>query len=77
MVFNVCVKFNENMSSRFKVMVWTRKLLTHNGEQLQNKENQSYSSCVLQAVSWRLTFVRSFMKIYQAVLKLCSGYKNC
>ena len=28
MVFNVCVKFHENMSSGFKVMVLTRKLLT-------------------------------------------------
>ena len=27
-VFNVCVKFHENMSSGFKVMEWTRKLLT-------------------------------------------------
>ena len=25
MVFNVCVKFHENMSSSFKVMEWTRK----------------------------------------------------
>ena len=28
MVFNVCVKFHENMSSSFKVMERTRKLLT-------------------------------------------------
>ena len=28
MVFNVCVKFHENMSSDFKVMERTRKLLT-------------------------------------------------
>ena len=28
MVFNVCVKFHENMSSGFKVTEWTRKLLT-------------------------------------------------
>ena len=27
MMFNVCVKFHENMSSRFKVMEQTRKLL--------------------------------------------------
>ena len=27
MVFNVCVKFHENMSSSFKVMERTRKLL--------------------------------------------------
>ena len=28
MVFNVCVKFHENMSSGFKLMERTRKLLT-------------------------------------------------
>ena len=32
MVFNVCVKFHENMSSSFKDMEWTRKLLTHKGQ---------------------------------------------
>ena len=32
MVFNVCVKFRENMSNGFKVMERTRKLLTHKGQ---------------------------------------------
>ena len=32
MVFNVCVKFHENVSSGFKVMERTRKLLTHEGQ---------------------------------------------
>ena len=32
MVFNICVKFPENMSSGFKVMEETRKLLTHKGQ---------------------------------------------
>ena len=32
MVFNVCVKFGENMSSGFKVMERTQKLLTHKGQ---------------------------------------------
>ena len=31
-VFNVCVKFHENMSSGIKVMERTRKLLTHKGQ---------------------------------------------
>ena len=31
MMFNICVKFHENMSSGFKVMEQTRKLLTHKG----------------------------------------------
>ena len=32
MMFNVCVKFHENMSSGFKVMEQTLKLLTHKGQ---------------------------------------------
>ena len=32
MVFDVCVKFHENMSSRFKVMKRTQKFLTHKGQ---------------------------------------------
>ena len=31
MRYNVCVKFHENMSGRFKVMERIRKLLTHKG----------------------------------------------
>ena len=31
-VFNVCVKFHENMSSGFNIMERTRKLLTHKGQ---------------------------------------------
>ena len=32
MVFNVCVKFHEKMSSGFKIMERTQKLLTHKGQ---------------------------------------------
>ena len=31
-VYNVCVKFHENMSSHFEVMERTQKLLTHKGQ---------------------------------------------
>ena len=51
-VFKVCVKFHENMSSGFKVMERTRKLLTNKGQSLQKEENQSYGSCVLHAGLW-------------------------
>ena len=39
-VFNVCVKFHENMSSGFKVMERTRKLLTdtHTHTHTQRKD---------------------------------------
>ena len=32
MVFNICVTFHENMSSDFKLMERTWKLLTHKGQ---------------------------------------------
>ena len=32
MVFKVCLKFHENISSGFKVKERTRKLLTHKGQ---------------------------------------------
>ena len=32
MMFNVCVKFHEIMSSGFKIMELTQKLLTHKGQ---------------------------------------------
>ena len=35
MVFNICVKFHENMSKDFKLMERTQKLLTHKGQYLQ------------------------------------------
>ena len=38
MVFNVCVKFHENMSSGFKVMERTRKLLTDRHTQTDRKD---------------------------------------
>ena len=50
MVFNVCVKFHENMSSDIKVMERTQKLYTHQGHYLKKYENQGYGSCVLHVV---------------------------
>ena len=32
MVLNICVKFHENMSSSFKLLERTQKLLTHKGQ---------------------------------------------
>ena len=61
---NICVKFHENMSSGFKVMKRTQKLLTDTHTQkrklytplhayfLCRAYNQSYGSCVLHVVSW-------------------------
>ena len=62
-VFNICVKFHENMSSAFKVMERTRNLLTDTHTQKDETiypiayficrgYNQRYGSCVLHVVSW-------------------------
>ena len=61
----ICVKFHENMSSRFKVMERTQKLLTDTHTHTKRKlytplhayfvcrgYNQIYSSSVLRVVSW-------------------------
>ena len=66
MVFKIYVKFHENMSSVFKVMEPTQKLLTDIHTQRKDENyilyciayfvcrgyNQSYGSCVLHVVSW-------------------------
>ena len=41
MVFNVCVKFHENMSSGFKVMERTRKLLTDTHTHTQREKTKT------------------------------------
>ena len=63
---NICVKFHENMSSGFKVMERTQKLLTDTNTQKRKLYtplhaqmyfvclgyNQIYGSCVLHVLSW-------------------------
>ena len=62
MVFNICVKFHENMSCGFKVMERTQKMLIHTHREKTKPiypigfvcrgYNQNYGSCVLHAFSW-------------------------
>ena len=63
LVFNICVKFHENMSSSFKVMERIRKLLTDTHTEktktiypiayfIRRGYNQRYGSCALHVVSW-------------------------
>ena len=93
MMFNICVKFHENMSSSFKVMEQTQKLLTDTHTHTHRKDenyiphcieyymcrgyNHSYSSCVLHVVSWFNICVKFHENICQAVLNLWSGHKKC
>ena len=39
-MFNVCVKFHENMSSGFKIMEWTRKLLHTKGNNSKSRKTR-------------------------------------
>ena len=45
MVFNVCVKCHENMSSGFKVIERTRKLLTHTQKRRKLYTPMAYFVC--------------------------------
>ena len=49
-VFKVCVKFHENMSSGFKVMQGTRKLLTHNNSRSRKTRVTVHVFCMLTFV---------------------------
>ena len=40
MVFNICVKFHENMSSGFKVIKRTRKWLTQKGNNSKSRKTK-------------------------------------
>ena len=56
MVFNVCVKFHENMSSGFKVMERTRKLLTDTHTQRKDENiippwHTSYAGGIISLLS--------------------------
>ena len=58
MVFNVCVKFHENMSSGFKVMERTRKLLTDTHTQRKDENiippwHTSYAGGIIIKVNVR------------------------
>ena len=46
MVFNICVKFHENMSSGFKVMERTRKLLIHTHTHTQREREKTKTKTV-------------------------------
>ena len=65
MVFNICVKFHENMSRGFKVMERTRKLLTHTHTHTQRKDENiilpwhtSYAGGINIASTSSFTFIK-------------------
>ena len=74
MVFNVCVKFHENMSSGFKVMERTRKLLTdthtHTHTHTERKDENiippwhtSYAGGIIKALGLAVSEEMSFEAI--------------
>ena len=60
MVFNVCVKFHENMSSSFKVMEQTRKLLTDTQTHTHTEKRRKHYTLMAYSVCWGYNNVVSF-----------------
>ena len=69
MVFNVCVKFHENMSSGFKVMEQTQKLLTHKGEITPKVEKPELR---FMCSAYRLMVLNVCVKFHE---NMSSGFK--
>ena len=69
MVFNICMKFHENMSSCFKVMERTQKLLTDTYTQ---RKDGNYIP------PWHTLYAGGIKtKLYiPMVYFICQGYKN-
>ena len=77
MVFNVCVKFHENVSSGFKVMEWTRKIV-NTQRAITQKEEEPELRFVCSAC--RLMVFNVCVKFHENMssgLKLWSGHGNC
>ena len=58
MVFNVCVKFHENMSSRFKVMERTRNIVNRHTHTHRERKGENYIP------PWHTSYAR----VYQIIL---------
>ena len=59
MVFNICVKFHENMSGRFKLMERTQKLLTYKGNNSKSRKPElwfMFSARCLMVFNIRVKF---------------------
>ena len=72
MVFNVCVKFHENMSRGFKVMERTRKFLidtrTHKQRE-RERERERKDENYIPPRTTRQCYISHFKKLSLAVLK--------
>ena len=87
MVFNVCVKFHENMSSGFKVMERTRKLLTdtHTHTHTQRKDKNiippwhtSYAGGIIKCRLLQFLFGALRVKLYFVVTEILTDLLlNC
>ena len=77
MVFNVCVKFHENVSSGFKVMERTRKIVNTQRAITQKVEEPELrfmcSACRLMVFNVCVKFHENM----SSGLKLWSGHGNC
>ena len=57
MVFNICVKFHENMSRDFKLTEQTKTVNTQRATTPKVGKPELRVMCTLHVVSWCLTFV--------------------
>ena len=77
MVLNDCVKFHENMSSDFKVMEQTRKLLTQKAIPPKAGKPELLFMCSARRLMVCKVCVKFQENIGQAVLQLWSEHENC
>ena len=78
MVFNICVKFHENMSSGFKVMERTRKLLTERERERERKDENyippwhtSYAGSIINNFAIILNAFLQLSQTFYKARKLC------
>ena len=71
MVFNVCVKFHENMPSGFKVMEQTRKLLTDTHTQKRRKHYTPMAYFVCRGYNYAFKACHSWQFTGPRVIEDC------
>ena len=76
MVFNICVKFHENMSSGFSYGADTKIVNTQRAITPKVGKPELQFMCSARRLMVFNVCVK-FMKICQAVLNLWSGHENC
>ena len=64
MVFNICVKFHENMSSSFKVMEQTQKLLPQREREREREKRERERKDENYIPPWHTSYAGGIMSIH-------------